>query len=529
MRRSSVAVGTTFRLTLILVMLPGAIEAVARQPGRGGPDENSKRAIERAAGMISDRFAFGQSLSFDEFSSLADRLRPAGYRPLRVRPYRTDHGLRVAAVWARDAVDWRLKIDARKEEVGTSDQTMRAQGFFPVDVARYVATTGNKAEDRYAIVWAKRASTETDAEVLIGLDTGPFNEAANRLSAAGFTMMTLQRAHSASGILESNSVWTRSEKGAGWAYRWGNRWYYEDESDKLTAEYCPADVATNPIILSDRISTLKTTVETQGRYLRDDPGDIRARNARGFARFWLGEDDDAIDDFNEVIRDDPAYLDGSAYYYRAIAQARRGRVKEAADDAQSYLEQGASHEQYLSLVAVVTCARGNCKNGAGLLTGALEADPKNITLEFEAAKALAMMAGHARASDLETAQRMTRQSVQLIESFLAIDARLFKFSDMVESYWPIHDSPEFVAMIRNHRLDQEYSGVWQSRTVFDSRVVHAATVSENLERARELAGQGFVPVAIAVAEIVPQFPAAAESVCRAGPCGSRAKGPAEAW
>src|SRR5205823_625178 len=67
--------------------------------------------IEAAGGIVSERFAYCQTLPLDQAAPLAEVLRGAGYRPLRWRPYRAGEGVEVAAVWARDGVDWQLAVD----------------------------------------------------------------------------------------------------------------------------------------------------------------------------------------------------------------------------------------------------------------------------------------------------------------------------------------------------------------------------------------------------------------------------------
>src|SRR5262249_9865902 len=45
------------------------------------------RKLEGAKGMVTEQFDFCQTLPLAELPALAERLRPSGYRPTRVRPY----------------------------------------------------------------------------------------------------------------------------------------------------------------------------------------------------------------------------------------------------------------------------------------------------------------------------------------------------------------------------------------------------------------------------------------------------------
>ncbi len=51
------------------------------------PDPTLTGKIESAQGMLTERFAFCQTMPLDEFVKIAEALRPSGYRPTRFRPY----------------------------------------------------------------------------------------------------------------------------------------------------------------------------------------------------------------------------------------------------------------------------------------------------------------------------------------------------------------------------------------------------------------------------------------------------------
>src|SRR5439155_105391 len=82
-----------------------------------------------AHGLLAERFAFCQTLPLADLAPLAEVLRPAGYRPVRVRPYRDGTDVRVAAVWLRDGRPWRLALDLRLEEALAADTRARGERF----------------------------------------------------------------------------------------------------------------------------------------------------------------------------------------------------------------------------------------------------------------------------------------------------------------------------------------------------------------------------------------------------------------
>ena len=56
------------------------------------PDASLVSRIESAQGMLSERFAFCQTMPLDEFLTTAEALRNSGYRPVRFRPYADGQG-----------------------------------------------------------------------------------------------------------------------------------------------------------------------------------------------------------------------------------------------------------------------------------------------------------------------------------------------------------------------------------------------------------------------------------------------------
>ncbi len=101
-------------------------------------DPATVKSVAAAGGLVHERFALVQSLPLAGFEPLASALGRSGYRPVRVRPYVTDAGVKVAAVWRRDGVAWRLLAGATANDVGATDDELRAAGFQPADVAGWV-------------------------------------------------------------------------------------------------------------------------------------------------------------------------------------------------------------------------------------------------------------------------------------------------------------------------------------------------------------------------------------------------------
>ena len=85
-----------------------------------------------------DHFAFVQAARLTAFGALARGLAPAGYRPVRVRPYVTPAGVMVAAVWQRDGMAWELLGPVSAADLAARGAELERAGFQAVDVAAWV-------------------------------------------------------------------------------------------------------------------------------------------------------------------------------------------------------------------------------------------------------------------------------------------------------------------------------------------------------------------------------------------------------
>ena len=111
----------------------------ARTPDRSGP------------GLLDERFAFCQTMPLDEFLSLAEALRPSGYRPVRFRPYADGRPSASRRSGPGTGGSWRDRVGVEpRRRSEQSDEENRTEKFLPVDVAGYVAAeTDGKPADRY--------------------------------------------------------------------------------------------------------------------------------------------------------------------------------------------------------------------------------------------------------------------------------------------------------------------------------------------------------------------------------------------
>ncbi|MBC7821354.1 MAG: hypothetical protein IAG10_31085, partial [Planctomycetaceae bacterium] len=160
-----------------------------------------QKAMSVGKGLLGERFAIVQTLPFADLVPLTEALKPRRWRPVRVRPYPTPEGLKIAAIWLYSVVEGEL-FDGTKEEVEKHYADIRPNGFTAVDLAGYL--DANK-QVRHVMASAKvkwEAGTNIDINVAIPLGT-PFAPPAEKSCA----LQTRQQYLDAEGKLASDVIW----------------------------------------------------------------------------------------------------------------------------------------------------------------------------------------------------------------------------------------------------------------------------------------------------------------------------------
>jgi len=165
--------------------------------------------IESALGILSERFAFCQTMPLDDFLTAALSLRKSGYRPVRFRPYGDGRNLQVAAVWTRDGRPWRISSGLTADQVRQHDVRHKQDKFIPVDVAGYVTTdAAGKPADRYAGVWVDN-SADLGTWLYVGITADEEGEVHNKLKDEKLIPRTLHAMIGVDGRARYCGVWGR--------------------------------------------------------------------------------------------------------------------------------------------------------------------------------------------------------------------------------------------------------------------------------------------------------------------------------
>ena len=180
------------------------------------PDATLTGKIESAQGMLTERFAFCQTMPLDEFLT-GRRGSPAlGLSPRSGSvPTPRARRLRVAAVWTRDGRPWRMAHDQSADEIRQTDERNRKEGYLPVDVAGYLAASGKegKPTSRFAALWAQRTGPDDDARMVLASSAAELTKVQAQLKEAGLVPLTLHAWRQADDKLSYSGVWHKTATG----------------------------------------------------------------------------------------------------------------------------------------------------------------------------------------------------------------------------------------------------------------------------------------------------------------------------
>jgi hypothetical protein len=271
------------------------------------PDADIGSRILSAQGILSERFAFCQTMLLDEFLTTAGTLRKSGYRPVRFRPYVDEQVVRVAAVWTRDGRSWRISSDLTVDEIRSQDERNKKDKFLPVDVGGYVTTgAGGKPSERYAAIWAKKTGDD-DAKIYVGVTTDDQSEFHEKLNDEKLIPRTLHAMIGSDGHAKYCGVWGRPPSAAiaGQTQQAQFQGNFEqkqaDLGDQLLVDVVVSGAGKSQPI-RERAQAALAVVQ---RKLKTNPDDLDARLSRAMAHLRLGENQKALDDLQIVIGKNP--------------------------------------------------------------------------------------------------------------------------------------------------------------------------------------------------------------------------------
>jgi formylglycine-generating enzyme required for sulfatase activity/serine/threonine protein kinase/Tfp pilus assembly protein PilF len=492
-------------------------------PSWAAPAAALVEKIDKAQGMLTERFALCQVMPFDEFLQVAEGLRPAGYRPVRCRPYRIGSALHVAAAWLRDGRDWQMAHGLSAEQMRQQDADWRAKGYLPVDVAGYVEGAGGV---RYLGLWVE--DSLADVKLFVGLTGAEHDTAVEPFTATRnyHLPVALQEVIGADGVARYSSIWQRTSLLAGWKREWVQcEFFYEGW---LTPSHLQVDVglvpAPPPPAHVDPYAAL-TDVNIAELEEFKSTGEFYVRFVKGVELLAQGKDREAVAELSASI--DRLSVWPLAYSFRAIAHARLGNLDQARRDLASSREHQAAFFKsnaelayegtwYTWLVwrtyadTVASAYLGDDEAAMKRLEAFVAPNAGDGTALFVAARACAAAARVvARAATPERQARAKRYVGRAVMLLREAAAHGFPGLNWEWETGPDLDAARedlaFVALRNRLHLDRRYCAVWYTRDRdFEGQESHGLPPDQHLRRCRELAARGYRPAALAVARMADQ-------------------------
>ncbi len=477
------------------------------------PDSATVSRFEASHGLISDRFAFCQTMPMDELLATAEALRPSGYRPVRFRPYADGAVVRVAAVWNRDGRTWRIAAGLTPEQVRRQDETNQKEKFFPVDVAGYLAPgEGGKAGERYAVLWAL-ASEGDEPRLYVRAGEDDLAETLARLADAKLISRTLHALKGTDGRLTYSGVWGRPP-GPGVSAKEDRDLFEASLADRRArrGDQIVIDVAVSqegaPRSVQDRAHA---ALARAGKTLAAKAEDVVARKTRALVYLRLGETAKALEDWSGLLAKEKDDIDAVGYH--AIALARLGKKDQARAGLAGLEKANAPRDTrlFLSLVVAAELGEGADKAIADFDT-VLKKDPDDAELLYAGARAFALASAAVSRKDKAKGQALAARSLQLLHDAVRSDDAVFGQIEDDLALDPIRDDPAFTEIMKASHPERRYAAVWSTEASFDSISLDGLDPAEAQRRARDLAAQGYRPVAWSAVRATPAGELLAASV-----------------
>ena len=202
----------------------------------------------------------------------------------------------------------------------------------------------------------------------------------------------------------------------------------------------------------------------------------------------------------------------NALELRAIAQARLGKKEPALADLARY-QKDAPERSRLYLAAVVAAELGDGADAAiEALEAALRKEPGDADLRYAAARAFAVASKAVDRSDHEKARVLAGRALALLQEGVRDNDLSFALLDDSPDLDPLRDDPAFARLLEAGHPERRFAGVWSTEARFEAASLDALDPAEHLRRGRELAAQGYRPVAWSVARTSPEGPPLSASV-----------------
>lgn len=464
------------------------------------PGAGAIKKIEAAHGILAERFAFCQTMPLDDALALVEELRPSGYRPIRFRPFSFDQALQASVVWTRDALDWKLDSGLPAAEVQPRQAEARKNSFQAVDVAGYL----QGEVPRYAILWMKVAAP-AQTELLLDLDEQQLEIHDLSLRGQAYWRTATTSLPHQDGGQRYAAIWSKPadrelpgpSDSTGSFYVGGEGNYAGDNN----LGDLQVDVHISPAAppLTSQVRYARQLAEAEAA-LAAQPEALGPRYLRAVARYYLGRNAEALQDFSWLISKSTAPVT-DYYRYRAITYARLGQEKEAKQDLARYQELSTTAGRGAVVEAIVAAYLGTDEDGMQRLDTSIAAHANRPAVLFDASCAYAVASGHLADRDPTKAKLYAERALNLLQTAIAKGYQNYDQLQSNANLDALRGRPDFAALLEAGKLNRHYAAIWHPVPGLTSKEVHGLSPSEHLARCQQLIAEGYRPVSFSAAAV----------------------------
>jgi len=461
------------------------------------PAEELIDKLERADGLVAERFAFCQTLPLEDFAAVAEALKQSGYRPIRLRPYTHQDSVKVAAAWSRDGRGWQSRISRSAASILEEDEWQRNDGFVAVDVAGYIGSADGKPAERFAALWVKRQSDGDDARIYAGIPFAEHVAAYRKLEESGFKFQhTLQSFRDLAGRNRYCGVkWKLVATGNWWGAQTATDLDDKLFLDKIHWDIAPSEAA-DPDTTKQRNERALADAEAK---LKEDADNLNARFRRGQAYFYLGQNEKSLEDMGQIVQSWPRFA--TSYQFRSILYARIGDGAAALADLQHFKQRNSSETARACLDVVVSSYLGKESGAINRLETIIQEGRDNDATLYAAACAYSLVSGVFRERDPIKSRLYANKAVALLRQAIAFGYNNYSHIQEDADLDPVRDHESFVELMKAGGLHLRYAAVWNESTQFESRESHGLSPAEHLHQCRTMQQNGYRLVSISATSV----------------------------
>ena len=467
--------------------------------------------IEAAKGLVTERFAYCQSMPLDQFPAICEALRPSGYRPTRVRPYGSRHspsavaspgtvgdsadGTRsvpatlVAAMWTRDDRKWELQPSVTNDQLPSPDALAAKDGMLLADLAA-LPSADPEAEPRFVALWCEPATVDEQRRLLIDASEAELTAAQTELQKQNFVSQT---AISVRTDAAGQRRYTALFSNLGTPTKLRTAYSGSTPGDELQWDIAvsAAEKMADPL---EPFRQQLAQIEKLPVEKLDDP---QVREARAAAHYQLANLDAALVDLDFLVGQ-ASSLPSSVLQYRTLTLARLGKSDEAKESLSKYLATNppASFQAYVRIQ--VPAWLGDSAQASMELKSSVTALGANSDDLYNVACAAALSSQAFATRDPAQSQNFADRAMELLQQIVAQGYSKVDQLKADPDFASLHADPRFLALLATMEPPAKYATVLSSDTQWESKLLASVPVESVAEQLTPLLAQGWRPFAIAV-------------------------------